>query len=329
MSSVADLVANVLNEAGFDATEDQAVQALSRRHELMCSRSKCYRERIEVGPTVAGQGGYAVPARVVEIREIQVSKIPYGTGRHRDIAEGALNYLWLNGVYVAAGGGIAQHDYDEGGNALINLFPVPTEAGESVTVYAVCRPEPLTLTGTAGVVVGNPVTFRFCFTNRVLTDAERTAFVATGVLPAGVGVDPTSVTFEYQAPGAAYVTLSGASIVKDGIGAYHTVLTVNKVGMWLWRGRGFDVALKETAATPLEETQVNAGGSPLKVPPEFYDALVNGAIATLMMRVESRADLAAPFEAAFTAACGELLRQSNKRFRGIGPSQIRVAGVNA
>lgn len=67
----------------------------------------------------------------------------------------------------------------------------------------------------------------------------------------------------------------------------------------------------------------------LVIPGEYMDALVAGAIATGMVRTEDRPDLAASYEQTFTAACQELTQQSNRRFRGVGPAQIRVVGINA
>lgn len=69
--------------------------------------------------------------------------------------------------------------------------------------------------------------------------------------------------------------------------------------------------------------------STLVIPGEYMDALVSGAIATGLLRTENRPDLASTFEQVFDTGCSELLQQSNRRFRGTGPAQIRVAGINA
>ena len=69
--------------------------------------------------------------------------------------------------------------------------------------------------------------------------------------------------------------------------------------------------------------------STLVIPGEYCDALVAGAIATAYLRLENRPDLASPHETVFNDGCGELTQQSNRRFRGTGPAQIRVAGINA
>lgn len=213
--TVAQLVANVLSEGSFDATEAQALQWLSRRQEQMCARTRCYRKEIAIGPTVAEQNSYAMPAEVVEVRELQVNGYPYGEGRHSDLAQGKLGYLWLSGLYYPGGmGGIYVRGYSSTGERVVSLYPTPTEASLPIAVFAVCYPPDL--------VAG-----------------------------------------------------------QDGT---------------------------------------------LVIPSAYADGLVAGAIGTGMSRVERRADLAANFEAIYSAACSELEQQVDKELRGSGAAQIRVAG---
>lgn len=68
--------------------------------------------------------------------------------------------------------------------------------------------------------------------------------------------------------------------------------------------------------------------SRIRVPDEFLDSLVSGAIATGLERQEYRPDLAGSFEQDFTDACEEWRRQVRRRYRGAGPSPIRIRGVN-
>lgn len=65
----------------------------------------------------------------------------------------------------------------------------------------------------------------------------------------------------------------------------------------------------------------------LKVDTDFFDALVNGAAATELLRI-GEGDPAS-LEATFTAACEELRARVRRRMRGSGPTQIRVQGLNA
>lgn len=82
------------------------------------------------------------------------------------------------------------------------------------------------------------------------------------------------------------------------------------------------------AAVEPPQLVVGEDGS-IKIPDEYVDALVSGAIATGMLRVEARPDLAQQHEELFEKGCGELLRVVNRRFRGTGPARIRIAGINA
>jgi len=222
-STVASLVASILQEAVFDASETQAVKWLNARHRLMCGRTRCFRKRLELGTTIGGQQSYPLPLEVLEIHEVLVESsedsgslgVPYGAGLHSDLAQGGLGYLWLGGIYQWAGGGIYARDDSLGGEDLLALFPVPEEDGRAITLTAVCRPP----------------------------DLE---------------------------PGGNVVT-----------------------------------------------------------PPEFDDALVEGAIATGLRRLENRPDLAQPKDAIFDEACQELLGIVNRRYRGSGPATIRIRGVNA
>ena len=64
------------------------------------------------------------------------------------------------------------------------------------------------------------------------------------------------------------------------------------------------------------------------VPDEFLDSLVSGAIATGLARQEYRPDLAQSFEQDYESACEEWRRQLRRRYRGAGPTPIRIRGVN-
>jgi hypothetical protein len=68
--------------------------------------------------------------------------------------------------------------------------------------------------------------------------------------------------------------------------------------------------------------------STIVVPDEFLDSLVSGAIATGLQRQEYRPDLAQAFEQDYENACEEWRRQVRRRYRGAGPTAIRIQGVN-
>lgn len=63
--------------------------------------------------------------------------------------------------------------------------------------------------------------------------------------------------------------------------------------------------------------------STLVVPPDYYDALIAGAIGT-GSRGEARYDIAGVAETAFAASCQELNVATRRKFHGPGPARIRV-----
>lgn len=332
MRSPLPLVKSVLEDGGFDTTEAKVLDWLDQRHKLMCARSDCYRRKVPLGPTVAGQQSYPIPAEVQEIREVLVVTptssgvgVPYGAGRHSDLAQGALGYIWLGGIYLRAGGGIYTRDENAEGQDLLALYPIPSEAGLTISVLAVCRPEVLQLSP-SGLVAGGTATIRYCLTTRELTPTELATFVGGGGLPVGVGTEAgvASTVLEYQLPGKAWAT---AAVVKDATGAYHSLVTAPEQGTIYWRAKWLDAGGAIVAQTPLGEEPVKGGGG-LRTPPEYDDALVAGAIATGLERLEGRADLAGTGEQKFAAACQELKGEVNRRFRRPGGAEIRVGGLN-
>lgn len=211
MATVQGLIDQVKSEATFDVTDAQALAWLDRRHKKMVVRARALRKSVSVGPTVANQRDYALPADNVEVHEILVDGTPYGRATHTDLAYGALGWVVLDGV-----GGVASSEETATGGAEIALYPTPTQSGLTITVRGVFRP--------ADLVVG-----------------------------------------------------------------------------------------QDTA---------------IMVPDEFLDSLVSGAIATGLARKDYRPDLAQSFEADYENACEEWRRQLRRRYRGAGPTPIRIQGVN-
>lgn len=124
MGRVQDLVTEVLAEGEFDATDAQALRALTRRHRKMVVRAECYRKTVPVGPTVADVRDYALPADLRGIYSVTVGGITYGDGRHVDISSQAQGLLWLSGP-----GGIVAAEEDSSGLGELALIPTPSSPG--------------------------------------------------------------------------------------------------------------------------------------------------------------------------------------------------------
>jgi hypothetical protein len=99
-------------------------------------------------------------------------------------------------------------------------------------------------------------------------------------------------------------------------------------------GGELSIALIPTPTTGGKDIVVRASMTPpeldvgdnntLKVPLEHQDALISGAIATALQRLESRPDLAQSYETQFADACEEWRQQISRRYRGTGPARIRL-----
>lgn len=98
--------------------------------------------------------------------------------------------------------------------------------------------------------VGSQRLCRFAATNRKLTNAEEEAFLETGVLPAGTGIDPATVLFDFRTPDGTLTTKTGTGqIVRDSAGAFHYVIRVEEAGQYHWRGYGKDSEGKAVFST--------------------------------------------------------------------------------
>lgn len=98
---------------------------------------------------------------------------------------------------------------------------------------------------------GTQITCRGFFALRELTEAEEDSYFAGLGLPSGVGYDPPSVVFIYEPNEGKPTTVSGASVIRDGTGAYHIVVTPEdtQAGMWRYRARGLNAEGKPIVTT--------------------------------------------------------------------------------
>lgn len=82
-------------------------------------------------------------------------------------------------------------------------------------------------------------------------------------------------------------------------------------------------AIEAFVALPADDL---AGSDVPLVPEDWYDALMEGVAATGYARDQEQTGPADRLEARFDAKCEELRVETARRFRGRGPTQIRLAG---
>lgn len=140
MGRVQDIVDDILNEGGFDATPAQALRWATRRHRRLVVRARCYRKTVSIGLTVASTRDYALPTELRGIFSVTVAGVTYGDGRHSDISAEAQRRLWLCGT-----GGVTTDEEDANGLGELALIPTPTTGGSDIAVRGFFAPPDLSL----------------------------------------------------------------------------------------------------------------------------------------------------------------------------------------
>ena len=143
LTQTTDSVQALLNEAagaeGFDATQAQLLLWLNRRHRDMVALSRSYRDRVDVGPTVADQEFYAV-AGVVETYNVEVNGVPFSKARRPDVyADSQGGLVWCG----PSGSGFVVEDVNATNVQGFTLIPSPETAGLSINVWAAVMPPDL------------------------------------------------------------------------------------------------------------------------------------------------------------------------------------------
>lgn len=130
--TASDLVAQVVNRVGFDISTTDALALLNERHGIMCVRAEVLRPTVSIGPSVADQADYALPATVAEVRRVLVDgwEIAYvPQAEHNDDCPPG----WATAV-TATGG------------QSVRFAPPPDTDGLPVEAIVIRRPDDLALT---------------------------------------------------------------------------------------------------------------------------------------------------------------------------------------
>ena len=136
-----DLV-DQLKQLGFDNTDDEILEWANERQKEMVAVARSRRQLVSIGPTVVDQPDYDVPATIVHLFEVAVSGAPYGGTIHTDLAlADQSDLVWLGNGLWAVG------ENEDDGTKKIRLIPAPSEAGQTIVLYAAVRAPELTLAG--------------------------------------------------------------------------------------------------------------------------------------------------------------------------------------
>lgn len=136
-----ELVAEAVDEFGFDLTQARGLQILNARYSKMVAEARWLRVTIDMGVTVADQESYAADPDVVELYELQIGGLGYTKARRQDMIASRLGRLSLRGS-----GGVFIPDADGTGADRFTVYPVPgSPAGDAITAFAAVLPPALAL----------------------------------------------------------------------------------------------------------------------------------------------------------------------------------------
>lgn len=136
-----ELISEVRNAAGIDV--DDAQNRIGRWINLaireLATRSRWLKAAVEIGPSVAEQGPYTLPASVYEVEDLRVGDRHYirvGTEQLQNAKAGLLA--------VRGAGGVFAPQFTSSGLRQIELYPAPTTGGSNIVATAVVYPNELT-----------------------------------------------------------------------------------------------------------------------------------------------------------------------------------------
>jgi hypothetical protein len=139
-----EMVTAVKREGGFDtqgANIDDAtiLSWLNEAYRRLVGESKWRKATRELGPTVAGEGQYALGDDVTDVAALQVA----GSGPWLRVSQTDLWEITV-GTRSFSGAGVFAPDYQADGTAVVELYPPPSTAGLPISALAAVLPSALT-----------------------------------------------------------------------------------------------------------------------------------------------------------------------------------------
>lgn len=133
--NLAELEQQAVEVAGLDLEHAEFVALANEAHGKLCADTEWVRGYLPVGPGVADQEQYDVPARVVRIIKLSVDGRPYDPTNEEEIQKLRLGRL----VERDSGAGYHWISATEDGTEKISVYPTPS-GGEDIEIIAVLTP---------------------------------------------------------------------------------------------------------------------------------------------------------------------------------------------
>lgn len=135
-----EIVDAVIQEGGFDTSSAGLSRVtvtgwVAGRYDEMVARARWRKAVRELGPTVALQPQYRVTDDIAELDLLRVGQAQY--------TRVGMEQLWLlqgGQARLDGPGGVFAASFDDASRALVELWPVPAEAGTSIQALCVLLP---------------------------------------------------------------------------------------------------------------------------------------------------------------------------------------------
>jgi hypothetical protein len=140
-----EMIRAVKEEGGFDSQSSNSSESvilswLNQRYREMVAESKWVKSVRDLGPTVAGQGQYAVPEDVTDVRTIRVN----GSRQWLLVSTEDLWALQSGDAWTYGAAGVFAANFESDTDPVIELFPAPSTSGYEITALCAVLPSDLT-----------------------------------------------------------------------------------------------------------------------------------------------------------------------------------------
>lgn len=127
----------IVAEGGFDTSAVDSSRTIilgwvQQRYDMALEESGWRRAPVALGPTVAGQAQYLVPAHVIDLKMLRVD----GSKPWKRVTTEELWLLQANAAQLRGAPGAFAPNFEADADAVVELWPAPTVAGK--TIDALC-----------------------------------------------------------------------------------------------------------------------------------------------------------------------------------------------
>jgi hypothetical protein len=155
---LSEAISLVQTQGGFDTTSSSSSDTVIRGWineavQEAVARAKSRRKSLtSIGPTVAGQSQYAVPAEVVKIKVLRVD------GSRPWLRIGTEDLWELEGDNARLGGapGAYAPENETDADSVVELWPVPDTSGLTIEAHAFVLPDAITAATSTGATIPLP-----------------------------------------------------------------------------------------------------------------------------------------------------------------------------